>query len=166
MKNLLWSVVLLGCLFTPACGVAENQSAYFVRHVLDGDTLILGDGERVRLIGIDTPEIHDDQHRNAAHAARYGQDPGVMDEYAFKAKEFSREAVEGQKVRLEYDWQRKDKFGRTLAYVYRASDNFFLNAEVLKQGYGFAYTRFPFKYEKEFRGYEAEARRTRQGLWG
>ena len=53
--------------------------------------------------------------------------------------------VEGKKVRLEYDQTRVDKYGRTLAYVY-LEDGTFLNAEIIKQGYGFIRTHFPFKY--------------------
>ena len=45
-------------------------------------------------------------------------------------------------------------------------DGTFLNAEIIKQGYGFAYTRFPFKYLDEFRRYEQEAREQGRGLWG
>ena len=69
-----------------------------------------------------------------------------------------------KKVRLEYDWQRKDKYDRTLAYVY-LEDGTFVNAEIIKQGYGHAYTRFPFKYLEEFREYEKEARENGRGLW-
>jgi len=73
--------------------------------------------------------------------------------------------IEGKKVRLEYDWQNKDKYGRTLAYVF-LEDGTFLNAEIIKQGYGFAYTKYPFKYIKEFREYERQARNSGRGLWG
>ena len=72
--------------------------------------------------------------------------------------------VEGKKVRLEYDWQRKDKYNRTLAYIY-LEDGTFLNAELIKQGYGHAYTRYPFKYLEQFRKYEKEARGNKKGLW-
>jgi micrococcal nuclease len=72
--------------------------------------------------------------------------------------------VEGKEVRLEFDWQRRDKYGRLLAYVYLLNGTF-LNAEIIKQGYGFAYTRFPFKYLEEFRKYEREATESRRGLW-
>lgn len=67
-------------------------------------------------------------------------------------------------VRLEYDWQRKDSYGRLLAYVY-LEDGTFLNAEIIKQGYGYAYTNYPFRYLKEFRSYEKQAREGKQGLW-
>ena len=73
--------------------------------------------------------------------------------------------VEGKRVRLEYDWKRKDKYGRTLAYVY-LEDCTFLAAGIIRQGYGFAYTRFPFKYLEEFRKLEREAREAKRGLWG
>src|SRR5690242_1495777 len=144
MKKFLCLLAVLGCLWMPACSVADSSSAVFrVRYIVDGDTLILENGEKVRLIGVDTPEIHDDEHRNQMHARKYGRDVHLIDEFAFKAKEFALEAVLHQRVRLEYDWERQDKYGRTLAYIYREPDGFFLNAELVKQGYGFAYTRFP-----------------------
>ncbi len=73
-------------------------------------------------------------------------------------------------MRLEYDQanahiEHKDRLSRTLAYVF-LGDGAFLHAEIIKQGYGFAYTRFPFKYLDEFRRYEREAREQRRGLWG
>jgi micrococcal nuclease len=58
----------------------------------------------------------------------------------------------------------KDRYGRTLAYVY-LKDGTFLNAEIIRHGYGSAYTKFPFKYMEEFRRYEREAREKRRGLW-
>jgi len=70
--------------------------------------------------------------------------------------------VQGKRVRLEFDQANahighQDRYRRTLAYVF-LEDGTLLNAEIIKQGYGFAYTRFPFKYMDEFRGYEREAR--------
>ena len=78
-----------------------------VTHVTDGDTIGVGRGwryEKVRLIGVDTPEtVH----------------PNKPVEYFGKeASAFTKQLCEGKTVRLEYDWQRKDKYGRTLAYVY------------------------------------------------
>jgi micrococcal nuclease len=67
-------------------------------------------------------------------------------------------------VSLEFDVERTDRFGRTLAYVY-LPDGTFLNAEIVKQGYGHAYTQFPFKYLEQFREYEGEAREASRGLW-
>jgi len=75
-----------------------------------------------------------------------------------------RRLVDGKTVRVEYDWNRKDKYNRTLAYVYLL-DGTFVNAEVIRQGYGFAYTRYPFKYLDQFRKLEREARVTNRGLW-
>jgi len=119
--------------------------------VIDGDTIVLESGEKVRLIGVDTPELH-----HPKKPVQY---------YAKEAKEFTKSLVEGKDVRLKYDWQRKDKYGRALAYIY-LKDGTFLNIEIIKQGYGFAYTKFPFKYMEDFRRYEREARENKKGLWG
>lgn len=118
--------------------------------VIDGDTIVLDRNEVVRLIGVDTPETKDPRKP----VQYFGQE----------AYEFTKGLVEGKKVRLEYDQDTKDKYGRTLAYVY-LEDGTFINAEIIKQGYGFAYTEFLFKYLEEFRQYEKEARENEVGLW-
>jgi micrococcal nuclease len=122
-----------------------------VVRVVDGDTLVLDGDERVRLIGVDTPESVDPRRP----VERYGK----------KASAFTRRLAEGKRARLAFDSERQDRYGRTLAYVY-LEDGTFLNAEIIRQGYGHAYTRFPFRYTEEFRGYEREAREHRRGLWG
>ena len=77
--------------------------------------------------------------------------------------------VEGKRVRLEFDQANaaqghKDRYGRTLAYVF-LEDGTLLNAEIIKQGYGHAYTQFPFSRMEEFRWLEREAREEERGLW-
>ncbi len=116
------------------------------------------------MIGVDTPETND-EYRNNQNAKRNLIDQKRVQLYAAKAKKYLQTTIEGQEVRLEYDWQRQDKFGRTLAYVYRSSDDLFVNAEIIKQGYGFAYLQFPFKYSKEFKTYANESKKNRKGLW-
>jgi micrococcal nuclease len=127
-----------------------SQSWRICTRVIDGDTIVLDGNETVRLIGVDTPETKDPRKP----VQYFGQE----------AYEFTRSLVEGKKVRLEYDWEKKDKYNRTLAYVY-LEDGTFLNAEIIKQGYGFAYTQFPFKYLEQFREYEKVARENNRGLW-
>jgi micrococcal nuclease len=99
--------------------------------VIDGDTIVLDGDERVRLIGVDTPETKDPRK--------------PVQYFGRQAFEFTKRLVEGFKVRLDYELDKKDKYGRTLAYVY-LEDGTFLNAEIIKQGYGFAYRHFLFKY--------------------
>jgi micrococcal nuclease len=79
--------------------------------------------------------------------------------------------VEGKRVRLEFDpanaaTAHKDNTPqkRTLAYVYLENGTL-LNAEIIRQGYGFALTRFPFARLEEFRRLEREARQEQRGLW-
>ena len=114
------------------------------------DTLLLTNGEYVRLIGVDTPET------------KHPEKP--VERFGKEAYLFTKKTAEGMEVRLEYDQTRRDRYGRILAYVY-LMDGTFLNAEIIKQGYGFGYTKYPFKYLEEFRGYEREARQNRKGLW-
>ncbi|MEK6691073.1 MAG: thermonuclease family protein [Nitrospirota bacterium] len=104
----------------------------------------------VRLIGVDTPEL--------SHPLK------PVQYFAQEASFFTTKMVSGKKVKLEFDLEREDKYGRLLAYVF-LPDGRMLNAEIIKQGYGFALTRFPFKYMEEFRQYEREARSKGLGLW-
>jgi micrococcal nuclease len=127
-----------------------GQDIVKVKRVIDGDTLFLTNGERVRLIGVDTSET---KHPRKS-VERFGKEAYL----------FTKKMAEGKEVRVEYDWQRRDKYDRLLAFVY-LMDGTFLNAEIIKQGYGFAYTKYPFKYMEEFRKYEREAKENKRGLW-
>jgi micrococcal nuclease len=140
-----------GILAVLLAGILTAANPVFqVTRVIDGDTLLLSDGDKVRLIGVDTPELY--------HPLK------LVQYFAREASEFTREMVEGKKVRLEYDWQKRDKYGRLLAYVY-LEDGTLLNSEIIRQGYGFAYTKYPFRYLEEFRQYQREARENGRGLW-
>ena len=130
---------------------ASYAELHKVRHAIDGDTLLLINGEKVRLIGVNTTEITRPQK--------------PVQYFGKEAHLFTSQMVDGKEVRCEFEKQRRDKYGRLLAYVYLL-DGTFLNAEIIKQGYGFAYTRFPFKYSEEFRKYERTARENKKGLWG
>ena len=131
--------------------VPVSAEAQRVERVVDGDTIIVSGVGRVRLIGVDTPESVDPRR--------------PVEFFGKEASAFTRRLVDGKRVRLEYDWERTDRYGRTLAYVH-LPDGSFVNAEIIKQGYGHAYTRFPFKYLDEFRRFQREARRAGRGLWG
>ena len=73
--------------------------------------------------------------------------------------------VEGKSVNLKFDWQRRDKYNRILAYVY-LQDGTLINKTIIEEGYGHAYTKYPFKYLNEFRQAEKKAREAKKGLWG
>ena len=85
--------------------------------------------------------------------------------FGHEAIAFTKRMVEGQEVYLEYERgsSSKDRYGRTLAYVYFA-DGTLLNREIISQGYGHAYTRFPFSKMEEFREAQREARAAGHGL--
>jgi micrococcal nuclease len=140
-----------------------------VKRVIDGDTLLLGNGERVRLIGVDTPEVHESD-KLLKDAERTQTDVETIRKLGQESSAFVKKTVQGQLVRLEYDQANvaighRDRYGRTLAYLY-LEDGTFLNAMIVRQGYGVAYTKYPFKYADEFRKYEREYREKRRGLWG
>lgn len=133
---------------------ATSSEIYPVERVVDGDTLVIryrGVSTTVRLLGVDTPET---VHSNKP-VERFGRE----------ASAFTKQLLENEEVRLDFDLERFDRYGRLLAYVYRASDGLFVNEVLLREGYAHAYTRFPFRYLDRFRQLEAEARASRRGLW-
>jgi micrococcal nuclease len=150
-------VALLAAFFNPPDpGVISGEFEH-VQRVVDGDTLVLGTGERVRLIGVNTPET------------KHPQKP--VEVFGKEASAFTKRMVEGKLVRLEYDpvasrrSDGKDRYSRTLAYVF-LQDGTHLNAEIIRQGYGFAVSGSPpLKYQEEFRQLEREAGEQRRGLW-
>jgi micrococcal nuclease len=166
-KILLTLFVLLFLYVSPSSQAGDSQTAW-VKRAVDGDTLLLTNGERVRLIGVDTPEVHESK-KLYRDAERSGKDIKTIKALGRRASALTKKKVDKKQIRLEFDVNnayinQRDKYGRILAYVY-LTDGTFLNAEIVNPGYGFAYTRFPFKYMEEFRRYEREARERERGLW-
>ncbi len=128
---------------------------YPVTHVSDGDTItvkIEGKDASIRMLGVDTPEVHDPRKPVQC----FGQ----------IASDHTKARLNGSKVRLEPDPTNtdRDKYGRLLRYVY-LPDGTLYNAELIRDGYAFAYTVFPLVRLDEFRTLEREAREGSRGLW-
>lgn len=146
-------LVALACLCSGAAPLPEEAR---VARVIDGDTIELSDGRLVRYIGVDTPEVR----RRQGDA--WVKDPEPFSQAATKA---NRRLVAGKTVRLEYDVQTHDSYGRLLAYVYVGE--MMVNAELLRLGVAQLLTIPPnVKYAERFRALAQEAREARRGLWG
>jgi micrococcal nuclease len=136
--------------------VLTVQMAVFghVERVVDGDTIRVRVGtalETVRYIGVDTPET--------VHPTR-GVEP-----YGKAASRFNASLVEGKQVRLEFDVERRDRYGRLLAYVY--VDTLFVNAELVRRGYAQLMTIPPnVRHVDHFVRSQRDAREAGAGLWG
>jgi micrococcal nuclease len=121
-----------------------------VTRVVDGDTIEIEGGERVRYIGIDTPETVDPRK--------------PVQCFGVEASNKNKELVEGKEVRLEKDITDRDKYNRLLRYVY-VGDNF-VNLELVKQGFAYSYSYPPdIKYQDQFLKAQQEAREAKRGLW-
>ena len=133
----------------------QDAEAYSVSRVIDGDTVELKTASglvKVRLIGVDTPEtVHP-------------QKP--VEYYGREASLFLKNLLRGESVHVVYGQERVDQYGRTLAYLYRVPDGLFVNLEIIRQGYGHAYLRFPFRHMDLFNSYQQRARQAGKGLWG
>lgn len=134
---------------------AEITGLFDVVRVVDGDTVILeidGREERVRMIGVDTPEsVHPDKEKNVP--------------YGKIASQYTKDRLEGNSVGLELDVQERDKYGRILGYIYL--DGIMFNKTLLAEGHAKTATYPPnVKYAEEFAEIENEARKSGRGLWG
>jgi micrococcal nuclease len=149
MRPSPWLRIFVGSLLCLLLS-AQISLAERVARVIDGDTIVLESGERVRYIGIDTPEsVH--PRKSVEFMAR-------------EASEYNRALVDGKDVRLEYDVQRRDRYGRLLAYVF--VDSLFVNYDLVASGYAQVSTYPPnVRYVDQFVSAQRWARELGLGLW-
>ncbi len=144
--------------------MAAKHELFYVTRVVDGDTLKLSNGEKVRLIGIDTPELHY-SNKLIRDARRSHRDIKTIQELGRRAAAFTEGLCYNKNVWLEFDVEKKDKYGRWLGYVY-LEDGTFINAKILEEGYGQVMTIPPnVKYADYFVKLVKEARSNNKGLW-
>ncbi|MFH1995850.1 MAG: thermonuclease family protein [Candidatus Omnitrophota bacterium] len=136
----------------------------YVTRVVDGDTILLSNGERVRLIGIDTPEVHHSR-KLQRDAERSKTDIETIQALGARSKEFTERLCLNRIVTLEFDAEKHDRYDRLLAYVYR-DDGTFVNAKIVQEGFAKIMTIPPnVRHAALFRDLQEDARRNRRGLW-
>jgi len=155
---LLVGIVAANGLWQAATEPPPEAGLFKVVRVVDGDTIEVAYGghtERVRYIGVNTPETH--------HPTK-GEEPGGRE-----ATEINRQLLAGKWVQLEPDVQLRDHYGRMLAYVWisqKDGTRVMVNAELLRLGYAQVMTIPPnVKYAETFLKLQREAREARRGLW-
>ena len=145
------SFFLIFFILLTMAGSACAETWFKVKWINDGDTIVLANGQRVRYIGINTPEID--------HAKRTAQP------YGYAARSYNKQMVLNRKIRLDFDLERQDRYGRQLAYVF-LPDGIFLNERILQKGYAFFLYRKPnLKYNQRLLKAQQEAMKARKGLW-
>ena len=162
-KNSLVIIFILISLFV-SFSVFGEQSLYkksnkeldllestVIKRVIDGDTVKTVDDKTIRILGVDTPEINWDEN--------------TADYYGYKARDFTKEQLLNEKVYLEYDTEKSDDYGRTLAYIY-LNDGQLFNNQLLENGYAHLMIVKPNnKYEKKFKKTAKKAREKKVGIW-
>jgi micrococcal nuclease len=164
MRRLLLAALVL--LLAAACGTGGDASSdadapaepggAVIERVVDGDTVVVriqGREEKVRLIGIDTPETHDPRR--------------PVECFGREATERTNALLpEGTPVRLVRDVEARDRYDRLLAYIYRAEDDLFVNLTLAREGFAAAATYPPnVAHTDEFVRAAGDARRAGRGLW-
>jgi micrococcal nuclease len=141
--HIIRAFILLYLLFVTS-GTAFSQENAKVQKVYDGDTVLLSDGRKIRYLGINTPEW---------------QEP-----FYLKAKRLNELLVMGKDIRLEFDKERVDKYGRLLAYVYVGDQ--MVNAKMIEGGLAHAFFIPPNrKYNALLLKLQADARERKSGIW-
>ena len=124
-----------------------------VQWISDGDTVVLEGGERIRYNGINAPEI---AHKEKGKSA---------EPYGNAAKKFNIKLVKAKKVRLEFDFEKRDRYGRSLAYVFLTDDTF-VNVEMVANGFAYYLAgTVNKKYAKLLINAQREAMSARKGMW-
>ena len=128
-----------------------DEGTYTVQRVVDGDTVIIAPDVRVRLIGVDTPETVRPDH--------------PVEPYGPEASTFTRSFLRGGTVRLTFDRERFDRYGRHLAYVWVGQR--MLNEELLRAGLGRWSSTFHYSVpmKNRFEAAEQHAREAGVGIW-
>jgi micrococcal nuclease len=160
MRKWLWflTMILIASVILSACGASKSVSTpgreqVKVERVVDGDTFEIqrnGKKEKVRMIGVDTPET---------------KKPGTpVMYYGKEASEYTKSRLEKKSVELEWDVDKTDQYGRFLAYVWIGDELF--NRTLIQEGYARVYTFPPnVKYVDQFTKDQTEARKKQKGLW-
>ncbi len=142
-------ICLFLLMFQPSC--SADGSRHSVKWVVDGDTIVLSDGSKVRYIGINAPEV--------------AREDKIAEPFGEAAKRFNVKLVKRKKVRLEFDVEPNDRYQRRLAYVF-LKDGTFVNAEMLSQGYAYLlYLRPNLKYHSTLLDAQREAMSEKRGIW-
>ncbi len=145
-KNLLLLIFLFS---VPAVLNADNYIK--VKWIFDGDTIKISKNRTVRYLGINTPEI---AHRDEP-----------AEPYGYKSKKYNKDLVYKKKVRLEFDREKKDHYGRLLAYVF-LKNGVMINEKIIRNGYGFCLYKYPnIKYSKLFLKCQQKAMIEKKGIW-
>lgn len=154
--NKSFSLLVLSFLLLVSTSFQKQKEFLEIARFVDGDTFWVkqanGTDEKIRLIGVNTPEA-----RNTGRTQ--------VEYFGKEASAYVKNYLTGKKVRLEYDVQRLDRYQRTLAYVY-LEDGTFLNAHLVEKGYATVATYPPnVKYASKFQELEKKARLGEKGLW-
>ena len=152
MKKIFLSIVItvLPLLFTGCEELPQGDYSSSVVYIYDGDTIKLANGDKIRYLGIDTPEMN------------YKNPP--PEHFAKDAKEFNESLVAGKTVRLEFDTQKRDKYNRLLAHVY--VNNIHVNARMIEEGYAKILIIPPnTKYADQFLRLQRIAKEQKKGIW-
>ncbi|MDP8253667.1 MAG: thermonuclease family protein [Candidatus Kaelpia aquatica] len=127
----------------------------FVEDVIDGDTILLSSGKMVRLLGLNTPETKMNIN------GEWREKESLWGERAYL---FSKNNLKNKKIRIEYDREKKDRYGRLLGYVF--SEDNFINQALLSEGLAVIDVRFPnFKYLDQLSSSFKDAKERGKGIW-
>ena len=150
MKRFI-ALTFVWLLYFPPQQACSADTWHQVKWVIDGDTVVLNDGRKVRYLGINAPELAHDGH--------------LVEPFAEEAKRFNASLVDHKEIRLEFDKERTDQYGRTLAYIF-VRNGVLVNAELLSNGYAYLlYHPQNQKYNSLLLKSQRAAMSAKKGIW-
>lgn len=146
-----WVLLSFFFVFTLFVSVVGADVIGTVNWVCDGDTIVLANGDKVRYAGINAPEIEHDGR--------------PAEPYAREALSLNKRITTGKRVRIQYDKERRDQYGRFLAYVF-LENGVFVNAVLVEEGLAIVYPTPPnLKYDRQLLALQQRAIKEKRGLW-
>lgn len=144
--------IILTAIFLIYITYKDSFKSYKVIHIVDGDTIVIdykGKHEKVRFIGVDCPEsVH--------------MDPSKNNKWGETSSKFTKKLLQNKKVTLEFDKEKRDKYGRLLAYVY--INKKMVNELLLEKGYAVPMFIKPnYKYKENFKEIHKKALKSKKG---
>jgi len=150
MKRFI-ALTFVWLLYFPPQQACSADTWHQVKWVIDGDTVVLNDGRKVRYLGINAPELAHDGH--------------LVEPFAEEAKRFNASLVDHKEIRLEFDKERTDQYGKTLAYIF-VRNGALVNAELLSNGYAYLlYNPQNQKYNSLLLKSQRAAMSAKKGVW-
>lgn len=160
--KLIFILIIISIIFSGCVSLTQTNENAEISRIVDGDTVEISSGEKIRLIGVDTPEKFGEVNTEEFESV---ENKTCLKEYAYKATKFMEENLEDKKVNMSTDYLVGDKgsYGRKLRYIEHNGTDY--NKRLVEQGLARVYTEKSSIRMDSYLEEEKQARKNKKGLW-